>query len=147
MIEAIRVEPTYEKQQEISKFLTGYWKNDVWRADNPFFDELRPPKWSSTTKSVNFSLFPHLQRDEVKFMLATRMQNQELRLSTVFAYGLAIKRLGIFLNTYYPGASSIVDLPYDKAHIQWRTFLIEGDSNLNCKYVNSAARIEIGQVK
>ena len=146
MIEAFRVEPTREKQQEIIKFLTSYWKNDVWKVDDSFFDELRPLKWSSTTKSVNFSTFPLLQRDEVKFMIASRLQNQEIQLSTVFAYGPAIKRLGIFLNTYYPGALSIVDLPYDKAEIQWRTFLIEGGAKVNCKYVNSVYQVVFNQL-
>ena len=146
MIEAFRVEPTLVKQQEIIKCLTSCWKNDVWKIGDSFLDELRPPKWSSTTKSVNFSFFPLLQRYEVKFMLATRMQNQELRLSTVFAYGPAIKRLGIFLNTYYPGASSIVDLPYDKAEIQWRTFLIEGGAKVNYKYANSIYHVVFHQL-
>ncbi len=87
-----------------------------------------------------------LQRDEAKFMFATRLQNQEIRLSTIFVYGPAIKRLGGFLNTYYPGALSIVDLPYDKAEIQWRTFLIEGDAKVNCKYVNSAYSVVFKQL-
>ncbi len=60
MIEAFRVEPTHEKQQEISKFLTSYWKNDVWKIDDSFLDELRPLKWSLTNKSIDFSLFPLL---------------------------------------------------------------------------------------
>ena len=87
-----------------------------------------------------------MQRDEAKFMFATRLQNQEIRLSTIFVYGPAIKRLGGFLNTYYPGALSIVDLPYDKAEIQWRTFLIEGDAKVNCKYVNSAYSVVFKQL-
>ena len=102
MIEAFRVEPTSVKQQEIREFLTSYWKNDVWKIDDSFFDELRPLKWLLTNKSVNFSTLPFSQRNEVKFMYATRLQNQEIRLSTVLAYGPAIKRLGGFLNTYYP---------------------------------------------
>ena len=44
MIEAFRIEPTHEKQQEISRFLTSYWKKDVWNVDDSFFDELRSPK-------------------------------------------------------------------------------------------------------
>ena len=146
MIEAFRVEPTHEKQLEINKFLTHYWKNDVWNVDDSFFDILRPEKWSSTTRSVYFSTFPLLQRDEVKFMFARRLQNQEIRLSTVIAYRNAIKKLGVFLSTYYPGAMSIVDLPYDKAHIQWRTFLIEGGSKVNCKYVNSIYQVVFNQL-
>ena len=146
MIEAFLVEPTYKKQQEISKFLTSYWKNDVWRVDNPFFDELRTLKWSKTAKSLDFSLLPLLQRDEVKFMVASRLQNQEIQLSTAFGYDPAIKRLGGFLNTYYPGALSIVDLPYDKAGIQWRTFLIEGEAKINCTYVDSVYQVMFNQL-
>jgi len=43
LIEAFRVEPTHVKQQEVSKFLTSYWKNDVWKIDDSFFDELCAP--------------------------------------------------------------------------------------------------------
>jgi len=146
LIEAFRVEPTYEKQQEISRFLTSYWKNDVWKIDDSFLDELRPLKWSFTNKSVDFSPLPLLQRDEVKFMFATRLQNQEIRLSSVFVYSSAIKRLGRFINTYYPGALSIVDLPYDKAEIQWRTFLIEGAAKVNRKYAKSVYQAVFNQL-
>lgn len=130
MIEIFKVEPVHEKQQEIREFLTCYWKNDIWNVNDTFFDKLRPEKWLLTTKAVDFSAFPLLQRDEVKFMFAHRLQNQEIRLSTVFEYGSPIKKLGVFLSTYYPGALSILDLSYDKAQIQWRTFLIEDDSKV-----------------
>ena len=146
MIEAFRVEPTHEKQREISNFLTSYWKNDVWKIDDSFLDELRPLKWSLTKKSIDFSFFPLLQRDEVKFMFANRLQSHEIRLSTVYIYGPAIKRLGGFLNTYYPGALSIVDLPFDKAEIQWRTFLIEGAAKVNHKYVKSVYQTVFNQL-
>lgn len=146
MIEAFRVEPTCKKQQEISKFLTSYWKNDVWRVADPFFDELRTQKWLKTAKSLDFSPLPLLQRDEVKFMVASRLQNQEIQLGTAFGYDPAIKRLGGFLNTYYPGALSMIDLPYDKAGIQWRTFLIEGEAKINCTYVDSVYQVMFNQL-
>ena len=146
MIEAFQVEPTHEKQLKINEFLTCYWKNDVWNVDDSFFDILRPEKWPSTSKSADFSTFPLLQRDEVKFMFARRLLNQEIRLITVIVYGFAIKKLGMFLSTYYPGAMSIVNLPYDKAHMQWRTFLIEGSSKVNCKYANSVYRVVFNQL-
>jgi len=107
---------------------------------------VRPLKSSLTNKSVDFSLFPLLQRNEVKFMFASRLQNHEIRLSTVFVYGFAIKRLGGFLNTYYPGSLSIVDLPFDKAEIQWRTFLIEGAAKVNHKYVKSVYQAVFNQL-
>jgi len=146
LIEVFRVEPTCKKQQEISKFLTSYWQNDVWQVDDPFFYELRTPKWSRPSKSVDFSPLPLLQRDELKFMVASRLQNQEIQLRTAFGYGPAIKRFGEFLNAYYPGALSIVDLPYDKAEIQWRTFLIEGEASINCTYEDSVYQAMFNQL-
>ena len=138
LIETFQVEPTCEKQQEIREFLMSYWKNDVWNVDDAFFDEMRPEKWSpAITKSVDFSTFPLLQRDEVKFMFGSRLQNQEIRLTTVIGYGYAFKRLGGFLSIYYPSILSIVDIPYDKAQIKWRTFLIEGGVNIHYKYVRT----------
>ena len=137
LIETFQVEPTCEKQQEIREFLMSYWKNDVWDLDDAFFDEMRPEKWPLTTRSVDFSTFPLLQRDEVKFMFGNRLQNQEIRLISVIAYGYAIKRLGRFLSKYYPSILSIVDIPYDKAQIRWKTFLIEGGVNVHYKYVRT----------
>ena len=102
MIKIFQVEPAHEKQQEIHGFLTSYWMNNVWNVDDAFFDKLRPQNWLLSAKSVHFSTFPLLLRDEVKFMFGSRLQSQEIQLTTVISYGSAIKRLGRFLTTYYP---------------------------------------------
>lgn len=124
MIDAFQSNPIQERQNEISNFLNGYGENDVWKVDDPFFTELRPEKWTSRINKVNFSSFPALMKDEVKYMFATRLQNREMRLTSVFAYSLAVNKLGKFLCAYYPNVSSIVQIPYDKALVQWRMYLI-----------------------
>lgn len=146
MIKIYQVEPARGKQQEIHEFLTRYWMNDDWNVDDVFFDKLRPQKWPLSAKSVHFSTFPLLLKDEVKFMFGSRLQNQEIQLITVISYGSAIKRLGRFLSTYYPRIVSIVNIPFDKAQIQLRTFLIDEGIKVDRKYVTNFNQIVFNQL-
>lgn len=131
MIGAFQIKPAQEKKDEISNLLTGYWKNDIWKADDIFFDDFPPQKWLTPNKRVNFSTLPTGMKNEVKFIFALRLLNREIQLFSVMRYGLAIKRLGEFTSTYYPNVLSIVDIPFDKALVQWRTFLIESGAKVN----------------
>ena len=132
MNEAFQVKPIHEKQQEISWFLTGYWANDTWHIQDPFFDELHPEKWSMHDRVIDFTSFSPPLRNEVKFMFAYRLHRHEIRLTSVISYGVLIfKRLGRFLSNYYPTIVSFVDIPYAKAVVQWRSYLIESGIKVN----------------
>ncbi len=132
MNEAFQVKPIHEKQQEISWFLTGYLANDRWHIQDSFFDELRPEKWSMFNRVIDFSSFSPPLRNEVKFMFAYRLQRNEIRLTSVISYGgLIFKRLGKFLSIHYPTILSFVDIPYAKAVVQWRSYLIESGVKVN----------------
>ncbi|EGD50120.1 hypothetical protein TheetDRAFT_3072 [Thermoanaerobacter ethanolicus JW 200] len=104
--------------------MSGYWGNDVWDIRDSFFDDLRPAKWSLSNKTIDFSSFSSSIKNEVKYMYAYRLQEKEIRLITVVAYGIALNRFAEFLNEYYPHIASIVDITYDKALLQWRSFLL-----------------------
>lgn len=126
-----QVKPIEEKRQEINDFLNGYWGNDAWDIRNSFFDDLRPAKWSPSNKTIDFSAFSPLIKDEVKYMYAYRLHEKEIRLISVIAYGTALNNLAGFLNEYYDEINSIVDIPYDKALLQWRSFLVDKGMNIN----------------
>ncbi|MDO0825381.1 tyrosine-type recombinase/integrase [Desulfosporosinus nitroreducens] len=113
--------PTQEKQVEINNLLSGYWENDVWDQNDPFFDNFRPEKWPKRTNKIDFSEIPFLIRNEIKFLLATRLINKEINLVTV------IQNLGkrVFISRYYPQTSSIVDISLEKSMLQYRTYLAE----------------------
>ncbi len=128
---AYQVKPTVEKVTEINELLSGYWSNDIWDITDSFFDDLRSEKWSLSTKTINFSSFKPAIRDEVKYMFAHRLQEREIRLTSVVGYGPALKQFAEFLDKYYPGITSIVELSYDKALLQWRTFLISKGISVN----------------
>ena len=128
---AYQVKPTVEKVTEINELLSGYWGNDVWDIADPFFDDIRPEKWSLSHKTINLLSFNPAIRDEVKYMFAYRLQEREIRLTSVAIYGSALKQFAEFLNTYYPSITSIVELSYDKALLQWRTFLINKGMSVN----------------
>ena len=128
---AYQVKPTVEKKQEIRKLLSGYWGNDVWDIRDSFFDDLRPAKWSLSNKTIDFSSFSSSIKNEVKYMYAYRLQEKEIRLITVVAYGIALNRFAEFLNEYYPHIASIVDITYDKALLQWRSFLVDKGMSIN----------------
>lgn len=128
---AYQIKPTVEKKQEISGLLSGYWGNDVWDIRDSFFDDLRPAKWGISIKTIDFSAFSPSIRDEVKYMYAYRLQEKSIRLISVIGYGTALKQLAKFLNEYYHGIVSIVDIPYDKAILRWRSFLTNQNIRIN----------------
>lgn|GEM_PF-3232228 len=128
---AYQIKPTEEKKQEINNFLNSYWGNDVWDTRDTFFDDLRPSKWSLSAKTIDFSAFNSLIKNEVKYMFAYRLQRKEIRLISITAYGVALNHLAEFLNTYYPRAASIANIPYDKAILQWRSYLIDKEMSIN----------------
>lgn len=128
---AYQIKPTVEKRQEISELLSGYWDNDIWDIRDYFFDDLRPVKWSLSNKTIDFSGFSPSIKDEIKYMYAYRLQQREIRLSTVVSYGSVLNHLAEFLNKYCPEISSIVNISYDKALLQWRSFLVNKGMNIN----------------
>lgn len=128
---AYQIKATEEKKQKINNFLNSYWDNDEWDIRDAFFDDLRPSKWGLSAKAINFSAFNPLIKDEVKYMFAYRLQEKKIRLITVVAYGTALNHLAEFLNVYYHEATSIVDIPYDKAILQWHSYLVDKEMNIN----------------
>lgn len=128
---AYQIKPTVEKRQEITKLLSGYWGNDIWDIRDSFFDDLRPAKWSLTNRTIDFSAFSPSIKDEVKYMYDYRLRKKEIRLTSVIAYSSELSRFAEFLNKYYPEISSIVNIPYGKALLQWRSFLIDKGLRIN----------------
>lgn len=121
---AYQIKPTEEKKKEISAFLNSYWGNDIWDTRDAFFDDLRSSKKSEHSKIIKFCAFSPLVRDEIKYMVAYRLQKKEIKLNTIAGYSSGFNHLGEFLEAYYPGINSIIDIPFDKAMLQWRSFLV-----------------------
>lgn len=38
---AIKNLPTESKVLEINQFISGYWENDIWDAEDPIFDDFK----------------------------------------------------------------------------------------------------------
>jgi len=142
------IEQIQRKRQEISSFLTGYWENDIWDITDPFFDEFRPAKYKLSIKKIDFSGFSQHLKDEVKYMLAHRLYNHEIRMITFVAYSTVIIRLSEFFHICYSNITSIIDLSYDKAFLQWRTFLISNGAKIkeNRRLSNSQYEVVLNQL-
>jgi len=116
------VRPIEEKRLEISSFLTDYWGNDIWDIADPFFDNLRSAELKFSHKRADFSVFPFPIKDEVKYMFAYRLHNEEIQVRTVIGYSFIFKHFSMFLHIYYANITSVIDIPYDKALLKWRTY-------------------------
>lgn len=87
---------------------------------------LRKAVWGKTHRKMNFTFFSPKIKNEVKFFIITRVQNDELQLySAIHNYGRSFKRLADFLATYYPNLNSFVELDINKALMQLRSYLSE----------------------
>ncbi|WP_339060933.1 hypothetical protein [Tepidibacillus marianensis] len=120
-----QIKPTIELCNEMNELLSGYWGNDVWDIRDSFFDNLTPEKWSFSSKTIDFSGFRLPIRNEVKYMYAYKLTEGEIRLISVIGYSPALKRYAEFLDKRYPNIASITEIPYDKALLQWRSFLVD----------------------
>lgn len=118
------VKPIEEKRLEISSFLTDYWGNDIWNITDPFFGNLRSAELKFSHKRADFSVFSFPIKDEVKYMFAYRIHNQEIQIQTVIGYSFIFKHFSMFLHIYYANITSVIDIPYDKALLKWRTYLV-----------------------
>jgi len=119
--------PTPKKKREIDDFLTGYWANDVWNVDDPFFEELKPETWNRA-KYLNFSMFQEIIKKEIKFFFAKQLSERKISLHSAFTYSTALKHFNKFLHTFYPKIKSMTELEPERSFLQWRTYLINDQS-------------------
>jgi len=52
------------KTSEITKLISGYFKNDIWDADDPVFNEFRKSEWGKTHRKINFTVFSSKLKNE-----------------------------------------------------------------------------------
>jgi hypothetical protein len=114
------------KVNELNKFISGYWENDIWDTNDPVFNNFRKTDWGKTHHKMNFSDFSPMLKKEVKFFIISRVQNGELKLdSAMHNYGRSFKRLADFLARHIPNLRSFADLEINKALMQLRSYLSE----------------------
>lgn len=111
------------RYEQIIQELSGYWKNNQW-------DALDCPLYQKETKikrqSIKFeeALNPRI-RNEFKYYFFRRLMNLELNMATVWNSSTAFNSLQDFINRFYSGISSILDIPYGNFSIHYKTYLFE----------------------
>ena len=119
------------KLLEVSSSVSGYWDNDIWDINNPIFDELIDNVPKTGQRFINFSSFPSRLKNEVKFFILSCFESKSITSVTVIKnYCSAFKHVADFLEKYYSSSYSFVEINIDKALIQLRSFLIDGNIKL-----------------
>ena len=107
------------KSNQMTSLISGYFENDVWDTDNPVFKAFRKSEWGKTHRKMNFTVFSPKLKNEVKFFILTRIQNDDLQLySAVHNYARSFKQLSKFLKEFYPNINSFIELDINKALLQ-----------------------------
>ena len=133
MIEqTFKIVPSIKRQKEISDFVKGYWENDIWNFRDSFFDKYRSNDLGSHFR-IDFNNLPHSLRNELKFMLAKSLIDNDNKLISICGYGHALKHISSFIKTYYPKINSLVLIPHKKALLQYRTYLLNKGYKINKK--------------
>jgi integrase len=138
-----KVMVTLAKLDEITAALKDYWENDRWDIKDPFFDGLRPQKWTLLKTAIDFSRLQPGIREEIKFFFSQRLQAHTLRLITVVGYGSCLAQLADFLEQAYPRIRSFTDIEINKAMTKWRSYLLEKGLSVNKKDRLSSTQFEI----
>ena len=113
------------KLDQMHAVLTGYWENDRWDVYDPCFDGIRFATWNRNARAIDFARLGPGIRDEFKFYFAFRLQQRTMRLRTAIGHGTMLNKLAAFLNRFYPHATSLIDIDYDRLLMQWRSYLID----------------------
>lgn len=129
------------RYKKIEEELTGYWKSDQW-------DSLQCPLYTEKSKinkqiiKFNTALNSRIT-NELKYYFFRRLNESELRMSTVWRRSTAINRLQGFILKYYSHIHSILDISYEKFSFHYKTFLFEqGCSELTVRgYIQLYNRI------
>ena len=133
MIEqTFRIVPSIKKQKEILDFIKGYWENDIWNLRDSFFNKYRSIDLARNFK-IDFSSLPFSLRNELKFMLAKTIIDNDNKLVSICGYGQALNHVSSFIKTYYPKINSFVLMPHKKALLQYRTYLLNKGYKINKK--------------
>lgn len=122
---ASRPQVTKDKTSEILEQLQGYWLKDVWDLTDDYFEPFGGGgSWSLNTKRIDFTHFPLEIRPELKYFFCIQLINESLTLKTLTTYSNSFHHLGAFLDKNYPKIGSIIETPYEKVSIQYKTYLI-----------------------
>lgn len=113
-----------DKLNEIKTVVKRSFAADVWNIDDPSFLQFGK---SYKRRYVHFTYLnlPDLIQLEIKFFLAKQLLERRLSLNTILQYTCCFKEFSDFLNTCYPKAQSLIEIPLEKALAQWETFLIK----------------------
>jgi len=71
------------KLLEISSKISGYWQNDVWDTHNVAFEELINVTSKNVQRHIDFSSFPTILKNEVKFFILERLESKEVTPETI----------------------------------------------------------------
>jgi hypothetical protein len=121
-----------QRYEQIIQALSGNWDNNHWAA-------LDCPLYTKETKiknpTIKFKIALNLGiRNEFKYYFFRRLTNSEINMSTVWSSSSAFNSLQDFIFRFYSDISSILDIPYGKFSIHYKTYLFEhGKSDLTVK--------------
>lgn len=118
-----------KKIEEMNNQLVGYWSDDRWdirKCPHPSAVELAK---SPTLRNrwVNFDRVRNIWlRTELKYFYHYHLTNGIWNAKTVWIRkGTAINRILGFLDLKYPNIDSITEVPFDKAMMEYRTYLVQ----------------------
>lgn len=120
------------RYEQIIQELNGYWENNQWDAlDCPLYNKEKKLKYP--TIKFDKVLNPRI-RNEFKYYFFSRLTNLEINMTTAWGSSSPFNILQDFIFRFYSDISSILDIPYGKFSIHYKTYLFEhGKSALTVK--------------
>jgi hypothetical protein len=124
-------------------FLRGtYWENDVWTANDPFFDECSTDSADrSNYRMIDFREYPEVFRLELKYFHARIISERTMQISTICSnYKSTLRLFMRFLSGYYPEVRSFSDIRVKEMETQWLDHL-ESNGYGKSKFKNITDRL------
>lgn len=122
-MEALQVQWSSSKQQELESELVGYWVKDKWEIGScPIQDGC---KSYSLNKSVYFNCQSESLNNELKYACKNKLVRREWSTKTLWSKAVGIKEIATWLNTVAPNAASLVERSLATWEISLRSYLVK----------------------
>lgn len=118
---------------DIAAQVVGYYNNDIWELQNTFFKDAFKGTLNPEHRKVQF-VRNNIHRNiilEYKFMLLTRINANNMALSTASNYGKTFCQLSDFINDCHPTLTSIAKLDINIEFESYRDYLNKKGNLLN----------------
>ena len=122
-MEALQIQWSKSKQQDLKNQLVGFWAEDEWYIEDcPLRNESTP---ISTSRLIRFACASPSLNTELKYACFSKVEKKEWSIKTLWQSSTVIRRIADWLNSVALGISSLMERSLASWEMSLRSYLVE----------------------